>query len=62
MIFIAASMSLAFKSGILYSAIALICSFVTLPTLTEFGVAEPLLILAASFNLKVAGVVFKTKS
>ena len=41
MIFMAAFTSWAFKSGIFFSAISLSCAFVSVPTFTLFGSAEP---------------------
>ena len=61
MIFIAASMSWAFKSGIFASAISRTWLWVTLPTLSLFGAAEPFFTLAALRRKKLAGGVLVTK-
>src|SRR6218665_1292930 len=61
-ILIADSIVKAFKSAILSSAIALICSQVTLATFLRFGSPEPPFSFAASINWTAAGGVFTTKS
>ena len=48
----AASTSLAFKSGILYSAILRISSFEIFATFTLFGVPDPFLMFVAFFNIE----------
>ena len=58
---IAPSISTAFKSGILISAISRTLSIETLPTLFLFGSLLPLSIPAAFFNKAVAGEVLVIK-
>src|SRR5690606_14042789 len=60
MIFNAASRSFALRSGCLVLAISSTCSFVSLPTLTVWGVLEPLLTPAAFLMSSAAGGVFRT--
>ena len=55
MIFIAASTSLALRSGILVSAMARTCSRVTVPTLLRLGSPEPLSMPRASRSSTAAG-------
>src|SRR5215471_2576520 len=55
MIRIAASIVVALRSAIFVSAIWRICSVVTLPTLSRFGVPDPLTTPAACFNKAEAG-------
>src|SRR5258706_2006331 len=57
-IFIADSIVNAFRSGILFSAIALTWSQLTLPTLLRFGSGEPPFTFAASTSCTAAGAVF----
>src|SRR3989344_1629750 len=60
-IFIAASISLAFKSAIFFSAISLSCAFVRLPTFETVFLPEPFS-LPRAFRIRFeAGGVFKTK-
>src|SRR5271155_1938939 len=61
MLFIAASMVAAFKSGIFCVAISRIWASVTVPTLVLFGTPEPLARLAAFFNSTGAGGVLVMK-
>jgi hypothetical protein len=60
-IFIAASMSFAFRSGILVSAISRTLSRLTVPTLLRFGSLDPLSIPAAWRSSTAAGGVFVMK-
>ena len=60
-IFIAASTSLALRSGSLVLAISRTWSFVILPTLSLFGLAEPDLRPAAFLISSAAGGVFVMK-
>ena len=62
MIFIAASTSLALRSGSLYSAISLSCALVMCPTVVVFEFGDPFLIPAAFNNKGATGVVLMTKS
>ena len=57
----AASTDAAFKSGIFCLAISRTCFSVTLPTLSLFGVPEPLATPAARFNRIEAGGVLVMK-
>src|SRR5262249_33143181 len=56
---IAASMSFAFRSGVLFCAISLTWPRVTLPTLVLLGSPEPLASFAARFKSTAAGGVFR---
>src|ERR1700733_6300164 len=60
-IFFACSMSFAFKSGILILAISSISAMVILPTLSTFGLEEPLEILIFFLISSLAGAVFISK-
>ena len=60
-VFIAASISRAFKSGIFISAIFLTWAFVTLPAVTDNGVFDPFFRLASFSSKNAAGGVFLMK-
>jgi hypothetical protein len=59
--FMAPSMSRAFRSGILVSAISRSCSRVTVPTFSRCGSGEPFSTPAALRSSPAAGGVFSTK-
>jgi hypothetical protein len=61
MLFTAASIEAAFRSGIFCLAISSTCAYVTLPTLFLFGVPEPLARFAAFLSRTAAGGVLVTK-
>ena len=60
-IFIALLIFVVFKSGNFIVAISSNCAFVTDPTLTRFGVAEPFLVFAALASKTDAGGVLRMK-
>src|SRR5215831_7427991 len=61
MLLIAVSMEAAFRSGIFCLAMSSTCFAVTLPTLSLFGVPDPLAMPAARFNRTEAGGVLVMK-
>src|SRR5271157_3250502 len=61
MLLIAVSIEAAFRSGIFCLAMSSTCLAVTLPTLSLFGVPEPLAMPAARFNRIAAGGVLVMK-
>ena len=58
---LAASMSLALRSGILISAILVSCSWVSWPTLSRWGTPEPLLMPSSFLMSWAAGGVLQMK-